>query len=312
MTPDGGQVYAVTRSEQANVHHGWITHDAVHLLTSSEAAAVPDEVRLSIQEVLKHTTIVSVHEDWQDIYEPATLALRTGEILQISMFKAGWAFGWPLEYPTQRGWFPLAYVQHIGSQVSALAPHPEHELSSSATAALVELIKEAPKPPPSQWDLEGDLPPIVAESVAHSEREWQERFAQMDSEAAAPQDTVDDTSGLAGDIEDTVGQLFAEEPLPDDCYPLMVCTKEFTPPKGTSGALLQVHVGDLIRVTSAMDAAMCYGFLDNRPATRGWFPKKFVRRLEDPLDVSNDSLPAHIGAPPLPQIPAWLIRKGDA
>merc|ERR1719444_248542 len=69
------------------------------------------------------------------------------------------------------------------------------------------------------------------------------------------------------------------EDLPDDCYPLVVCKTQFVPPKGTRGSLLALEAGDLARVTSLLDAAMYFGFVENRPTERGWFPRRNVTLL---------------------------------
>jgi len=111
--------------------------------------------------------------------------------------------------------------------------------------------------------------------------------------------------------------LLSPENFPEDAYPLVSCSSDFVPPKGTAGALIQIRVGDLIRVTSSLTAPMYYGFLEGESRDgSGWFPKRHVDLVEDPLaDAEEDDLlrpTADLEPPPLPAVPPRLLRRAAA
>ena len=113
--------------------------------------------------------------------------------------------------------------------------------------------------------------------------------------------------------------IFPLSSLPDDSVPLFACKSQFDSAEGQSNcsshsskALLTMQLGDLIRVVSLLDAAMLYGFHERTPEKKGWFPKRCVEQLKDPLDGEQDVAPvAHLGdaPPPLPEIPHSLLFR---
>lgn len=314
-TPDGKLVYAVAGGPAAGCgpREGWLPGNVVRLLEPEEAAEVPESSRLRPSEALMRVTLARVEEDWfDDRSADATLVIRAGEVLQVGTARRGWGYGWRVETPCRRGWFPLAMISRLPSSISELVEGMEEkELTSSATAALLSLLQSAPPPPPRQPVWQGDLPPVVAESAQHASRAMQEAMEQTEAEAAmAAQEmgTTYEARQEEGNIDSVMPSLVPEE-LPEDCYPLVVCKVPFTPPRSAGSALLKLATGDLARVTSLLEAAMYHGFVEGRPTERGWFPKRNVELLEDPLSSQVDNLPVHIGPPPLPQVPPALLKK---
>jgi len=319
--PDGGWVYGCSLD---GAREGWLRGDQIRPLSLAEvAAAVAAGVpaSLPLRAVLRRATLVRVHEDWQEPREPTVLELRAGDLVQLSTVRDGWGYGWPLDCPSRRGWFPLASVEVVNSSVDALVPRPrdQQELTPGATAARQALVREAssrqpPRRPPA-W--EGDLPAVVAESNAQAEREYRDRLDHFEvmegfaQNANGGQDSSMMPGGLAngaGDGGPRVDSLLEPE-LPEDCYPLVVCKMPFLPPKGTSGALLPMEVGDLVRVTSSLEAVMYHGFHEGKTSQRGWFPKKHTNLLEDPFGSEIDHLPVQIGPPPLPRVPEEFLQR---
>merc|ERR1711972_419559 len=155
----------------------------------------------------------------------------------------------------------------------------EEELSAAATASLLELLKAAPPPPARKWAWEADLPAIVTESAEQAERDYHDSMAKMEAVAAA--EAEEDHTTTAN--EDKSEKLFTLESMPDDSYALAVCKIAFVPPRGTSDALLHLEIGNLVRITSLLDAKMCQGFPEGKRDKVGWFPRANVHVIEDPL-----------------------------
>lgn len=321
-SPDATLAYCVARDGAAGqLREGWLPATSIREL-EPEAAGVPADARLPLAEQLRRTTLARAEEDWQSPGEPSALAITAGELLALSAVRSGWALGCPLERPERQGWLPLAFVRVLDSSVAALAPQGEQELSERATAALVDLLKETAPPPLMQWSWEGELPPAVAESAQRFEREWREERAQMEAQQAQAAAAAGASAGVDSGVaqagapaagRDPMDDMFAEENLPEDAYPLAVCKAEFKPPRNgpAQGVLLPLLIGDLVRVTSLLDAGMCHGFLDGKPARRGWFPRKNVNVLDDPLDPrAAESAPVQLGPLPLPTVPPHLRRAG--
>jgi len=314
-TPDGSLVYAALRDGQGGLREGWLPADHVLPLEPEDAAAVAAGVRLSTGELLERTALVQVLEDWLDLDNPATLGLRAGEVLQLSMVTESWAFGRPLESPSRDGWFPLSLVQRIEPSLGSLAKRGQQELSASASDALVRLLKANTPPPPAPRAWEGDLPPAVVESAQHEEREMREHCEYMEARQAAAEAEAraeaEDLAmgGHAGEHgADAAAELFDIENAPEDSFPLVVCTMKFAPPK--ADVLLQLKVGDLLRVVSPLEGDMYYGFFEKGNLSSGWFPSKHVDLLEDPLRPEADSPEPQPGAPPLPPVPPALLQRG--
>lgn len=320
-SPDAAMAYCVARDDATGqLREGWLPAVSMTEL-GLDAEGVPPNARLSLSEQLKRTTIVRVEEDWHNPGEPSTLAISAGDLLSLSSERNGWALGFPLDRPERQGWLPLAFVRKLDSSVLALASENEPELTERARADLVDLLKETPPPPPMQWSWEGELPAVVSESAQRFEREWREERAQMEAQqahaaaAAAASAAADGgpADGLLAPNRDPLEELFMEENLPEEAYPLAVCKTQFTPPRNSpaQGVLLPLLLGDLVRVTSLLDAGMCHGFLDGKPARRGWFPRKNVNVIDDPLDPrASDSAPVQLGPLPLPSVPPHLRRAG--
>lgn len=320
-SPDAALAYCVARDgATGQLREGWLPAASISEL-GPDAEGVPPNARLSLSEQLKRTTLVRVEEDWHSPGEPSTLAISAGDLLSLSCERSGWALGFPMDRPERQGWLPLAFVRRLDSSVLALASENEPELTERATAALVDLLKETAPPQPMQWSWEGELPAAVAESAQRFEREWREERAQMEAQQAHAAAAAAASAGVDGGAQggipasncDPIDELFVEENLPEEAYPLAVCKTQFTPPRNgpAQGVLLQLLIGDLVRVTSLLDAGMCHGFLDGKPARRGWFPRKNVNVIDDPLDPrASDSAPVQLGPLPLPTVPPHLRRAG--
>merc|ERR1712194_282526 len=153
--------------------------------------------------------------------------------------------------------------------------------------------------------------------------EWHEK-AQIAAEQAMAQTALANAevqaqsqhhpSGAAEFTSDAIhrggdsNRILVEAP-PEELYPLVVCKTEFAVPGAVNGELMQLRVGDLVRVTSILETAMYHGFLENKTTTRGWLPKNCVQLVEDPLDTTLENQPSLLGPPPLPVVPAHLRRQ---
>jgi len=314
--PGSSLVYAIACGGTGGLREGWLPSGLVQPLAREEASALSLDVVLPLSELLRHSTLVRVETDWQDLENSSTLPLCYGELLQVSHLshhRDGWAYGWSLERSgSAEGWFPLACVRRLEPSLDSLVRREEETLSPCAAAALVELLKSTPKPAAQAWTWEGELPTAVSESTREDERCWQQRFAKIDADEAEEARQVgghDSNTGNGTAAERESEIVLLDEDMPEDSYPLVVCKTPFTPGKGVSRSMLRLEVGDLARVTSMLDAAMYHGFLEGRPASRGWFPRSNVQLVEDPLDPEADVVPTHIGPPPLPQVPPSLMRR---
>lgn len=325
-TPDGAYLFGVVRGEQG-LRDGWLPSAAVQQLSPEEVAGVPPEARLTEVELLQRTTFVRVTEDWQDKYQPATLVAVSGELLQLGSVKDGWGFAWPPECQGQRGWLPLAFVQKVDDLSWAALATKERRLSDASAVALVDLLREQQKkrpPPPLPQPWEGEPPTRVTESARRVEREWKEQFDRRRAEEASARAATEAAEAAAEGEEEGEGpaamghpdgltgeeyaEMLAEQGLPEDDLPLVVCKTPFNPPRGSSH-LLELRMGDLVRVTSVMsdEVAMYHGFLERRRSEQGWFPRRTVQLIEDRWDGA-DSAPTPIVSPPLPAVPQNLQR----
>jgi len=319
-TPDGSSVaYIVCRQASGNdrFHHGWLPREAVQIITPAEAAELPETVHLTMREWLQHVTLMSVEDDWQSD-EDGTLGLWRGDVLQVCQFReGGWAFGWLPENPARRGWFPSALVNLVDSCIDSLKKTEIEELSASASAALVTVLKDGGTPPPLEWTWEGELPSVVAESAHQLEREFRDNVAQMEADAAAAaaaaaalEKADTPTNGLGNNIDhaETTKMFVLEDEGPDESFPLVVCKEAFNPPGGSrASALLQILPGDLVRVTSPLDALMYHGFKEGKRSLGGWFPKKNVQIVEDPLKSAEEDV--YLGPLPMPRVPQVLLQR---
>jgi len=322
-SPDGSLLFAVVASTSIGgsgvpACEGWVKGDQIQVLSSEDIAQLQEVPRLSTREVLRRTTLARAAEDWQDPEdEPSCLALRSGEMLQLLTVRGNWAFAWPLDAPSRRGWVPLAFVQIVESSVGTLLQREPQEISPSASAALLALVQQAaavstpPRRPPA-WI--GELPAVVAESAKQEEHAFRELLAESDAAAAAAAAAASQDAGLTDKLGEGDGdiELLDGEDLPEECYPLVVCTASFVPSRNPGEALLQLEAGDLVRVTSPLDAAMYHGFRRGDARQRGWFPQRSVKLLEDPLSEEADNLPVQIGLPPLPQVSEEVLRVSRA
>ena len=101
---DGSMLYVVAWLGQGrgSMFEGWIHGTAARMLSETERTRVSKELRLPSNEVMKRSTFVEVIQNWSDM-NPATLALRMGEIVQVSLVQKGWAFGWSLKSSRRMG-----------------------------------------------------------------------------------------------------------------------------------------------------------------------------------------------------------------
>lgn len=323
-TPDGRLVYGVARTgSNDSLREGWLKADAVRILGAAERENVPSDAILPFNDVLEHTTLVCADEDWADLDEDSTLWIRSGDIIQVGMVKDAWVYGWLLDTPSRPGWFPAAFAHTVPTSMEMLAKVEEEELPDNSVEHLADLIKSMPPPSGMDWTWEGELPAIVADSARELEEEWHEK-AQIAAEEAMAQTELANAevqaqsqhhpAGAAEFASDAIhrggdsNRILVEAP-PEELYPLVVCKTEFAVPGAVNGELLQLRVGDLVRVTSILETAMYHGFLENKTTTRGWFPKNCVQLVEDPLDTTLENQPSLLGPPPLPVVPAHLRRQ---
>mmetsp|Transcript_111909 Transcript_111909/g.316242 ORF Transcript_111909/g.316242 Transcript_111909/m.316242 type:complete len:384 (+) Transcript_111909:56-1207(+) len=332
-TPDGELLYCVAcdgqdnQSNEHRVREGWLPSQAVDELETSEAEALPCEVRLRGSELYKRLTFVYASEDWQDVGDdPCTLELMEGDVLQLSGLEDGWAYGWTLEQPSKTGWFPMSTVQRLEPTLASLGHTIEQPLTPLAAEDDIRLLMSKPFPPPHDFEWEGELPALVAESMERMESEWQNVFARIDADLAAKMEASvaaeasghENEGGAAPPVGAGTGQSerIGEEDLegtfvdgvPDDALPLYVCKVAFQPP-AASEALLELEPGDLVRVTTLPGAHMLFGFLDGRREHCGWIPRNVVSLLEDPLSQEDTSGTARLTGLTLPRVPNFHGRS---
>lgn len=329
--PDGSTLYAVaaephsdaSASKAARLREGWLKGSCLEPLSPEEAAIA---ARLPLRELLQRVTLMRAEEDWSGVDETCLPTLQTGELLQLGAVRDTWAYGWSLEQPSRRGWFPLCLARRLESSVSALVgPEESEELCASSAEAWVELLRNVPQPPPHAFSTVSlqELPPAVAASARQQQQRWEDTFAEINAQEAAMQAAA---ARALSQGEEASPQTTAEVDifpapgtLPDDSFPLFVCKQPFAASKRKTAstanadkALLPLELGDLVRVVSLLDAEMFCGFHDDKPDHRAWFPRRCVEQLEDPLDGVADAAPlGHlgIGPPPLPQVPPSLLRR---
>lgn len=322
--PDGSAVYAVNTGSSPAVREGWIASSSVKPLSSQETVDAP---RLPLRELLKRVTLARAEENWLGIQDPETClpALRVGELLQLGAVRDNWAYGWYLRNPKQKGWFPLALARRLEPSASSLVSTEEgEELSANAAEALVELLRRVPQPPPQAFSANCplELPAAVEASARSHEQQWKEKFQDIDDqkacEALAEARAAEEAAAAAAAPHKPEAiDIFPPDTIPADSYPLYVCRTAFScTAAGTWGraykSLLNIEVGDLVRVVSLPDAHMYCGFREERPNFRAWFPRRCVEQLEDPLDAEADT--GHvghlgIGPPPLPVLPPGLAAR---
>eukprot|EP00927_Polykrikos_kofoidii_P086851 TRINITY_DN9852_c0_g4_i2.p1 TRINITY_DN9852_c0_g4~~TRINITY_DN9852_c0_g4_i2.p1 ORF type:complete len:418 (+),score=78.11 TRINITY_DN9852_c0_g4_i2:86-1339(+) len=358
--PDGKWLYCVVKSRPRNgdvtvqaLREGWVPTAAVEELTQAEVLEVPSDALLTGKAHYEHLSFAEVMDAWRDQDgRPSTLDLCENDILQLSCIKAkdGWAFGWPLEEPSRRGWFPLSKVKRLEPALESLV-RSDRPLVQSATEEIRVLIKSGPLPGKQTWDFEGQLPQVVKDSMAQQLREWKEMMSKMDADeeaaeaarqavaAAAIVDgnqedgTHQSASGFAGAAANAAlvtesggdeSQVIADIPIDpnnlfndhmdEELYPLMVCRDAFRPKAlaDSTKVLLALEVGDLVRSTTLLTAQMLYGFIEGASNRRGWFPRKNMQLLHDPLNrVPAHEIPRAPGGlaakPALPELPPWLL-----
>lgn len=298
---------------------GWVSRSSVQLASPSEVAS---SGHLRLRDHIDRVTLMQAINDWEpqeDSDFPDSLCLQNGELLQLGAIRDTWAYGWSLRHPDRKGWFPVSLARRLDPVASSLVGvEMDEELCPSAANALVELIRRAPQPTTNAQKITcpTELPSVVAESARRSQSQWEDKFAQMDRDAqeaaTMAQREADGTTQTHAGIED----LFSPDILNEDAYPLYVCKSRFHPPhrrgEAPDKALLTIQNGDLIRVVSALEATMYCGFLEGRPNMKGWFPRRCVEQLEDPLMTETDVVPVGqfgIGVPLLPEIPHFLRSR---
>ena len=292
--PDGSLVYCVACDNALPSREGWLPLETVEELSPEEELAIPATARLSGRQLYKRLTLTRAVEDWQDQNDDkSTLRLLSGDLLQLSTVRDdGWAYGWSLERPSRRGWFPVSLAQRLEPSLASLAPPRGDLLTASASEAIVSFLRTAPRPPAQDFWMDSiAIPNMVAESAWEEVAKWEEMFERMDAQqrqvaemtAQVAQEVLTTADGcwrdeVAGDSD--IFGLFPDEP-PDDSHPLMVCTVAFKVPAAGFESLLPLEVGDLVRVTSLLDSqsSWVFGILDDAPVKRGWCPSKSVQPL---------------------------------
>lgn len=288
-----GQMFFVAARVDGMLRDGWVRASTVRLLSTQEAAALPADRHLSIQEMLVFTQIVRVTQDWPSEAEAPAYSLRLipGELVQVKSVSGNVAFGWPIASPGRRGFFPMAYVEPVErGRVSALARLVPEE-------PLVSWRPEKKAPPASFWRPPSDMPQIVVESDRLLQRDLMTGFDKLKQERAA---------GMHGSGEQEDGDdIHKYVQLDPEFLPLFVCRERFRPPECAKVAMLELQVGDLVRVSSPLEQNQLYfGMIDHRlEHRRGWFPARNVKLVDHPLH------PELVPAPVTPwQIPDELRR----
>merc|ERR1712232_163134 len=163
-----------------------------------------------------------------------------------------------------------------------------------AETALHNLLSSAPEPPAEKWAWEGELPPMVARSEADEdwssadefwvEKEDAQPHAERAAEAEAPPNAAaaaeqtgvqQSQQGTAAAKTDAPKQEMSEsqrffKARPRKAQPLVLCQVAFKNPQKSKirgfnqpeGLLLDMDVGDLVRVMSLLDAPMYYGYVE--------------------------------------------------
>lgn len=326
--PDDTKLYVVAALQSTGAEtsweEGWLEGSTLQPLTPQEQ--VEQKARLPLAELLKRSTIFRAKGDWEpwegevedpDVCVPSLIA---GELVQLEAVRGARAYGWAMKQPNRRGWIPLNCIERVESTASQLAStykEEGEELDDIAAASVLELVQNAPRPPlDSASACPPSLPPVVAASMREEAIAWAEKCERLEAQVAQEAEAQRAAEACNAQRPDTeVNELFLSQPrMPDDSFPLFVCRSAFAPPqkqgaaKSGGGALLTIEVGDLLRVTSLLEAPMYCGFNEDKPDVRGWFPKRCVEMLEDPLDGEADLVPvaAEAGPPPLPEIPLAL------
>jgi len=321
--PDGTVVYAVATDNQKGhgalpSREGWIEGSSIEVLPPQEASAV---ARIHLREMLKRVTLVRAEEDWYGQDDGCLPSLQAGELLQLGAVRDLWAYGWSLEQPSRRGWFPISLARRLDPSISSLISTEEsEELPISSVEALAELLRSVPQPPRLSTTYPPDLPPAVAASAMEKQQRWEEQFAEIDAQEAAAKRSASRAMQEAEAAQRSAEELdifAAPDSLPDDVFPLYVCKTPFAPfqgrgrvASGANNALLTLEVGDVVRVVSLRDIDMYCGFHEDKSTTRGWFPRRCVELLEDPLAADADAAPVGslgVGPPPLPEVPPSLL-----
>jgi len=312
---DGSMFYAVawdlTKAKEV-LREGWISGSAVNILADEEQAAISSCLRLPMPEVLQRSSFVEVAEDWRDP-SPNSLSINQGEVLQVSFVQDGWAYGWPVKVQYRSGWFRLCDVRYLETSMLTIGRDEVTSLSLEAYDNLVDLLQSAEFPNKREVPWEDQMPDVVVASEKSELRDWRKIF-----EAEKARNEVEEHPEHAPAPVNEPKQseerrlLFPDEPSEESCS-LLVCKEAFQPPKSVlqSGVdcsgLLPLDVGDLVRVVSLMLPGQAWycGYLEGHE-TRGWFPARNVK----PLDEQLGKRPLLSGETPpgLPQVPKNLIR----
>ncbi|CAE7519556.1 JMJ30 [Symbiodinium natans] len=139
---------------------GWLAQASLQELSSAEYT-VAAAWRLPLIEVLRHTTIAEVIQDYAS---SSALAVQEGDLVQISQQADGWAYGTVLkdtyqkvegrlEVGRQSGWIPTFVLKPRQSCVSDLCAEEQQQgsrqqkRSDEAVKQLLDLLQNCPPSP---------------------------------------------------------------------------------------------------------------------------------------------------------------------
>lgn len=301
-TPNGDHVYCMSTDA---TREGWLRGVCLETLAVGTIPGLP------LRTVLSRAVLARVREDWQA--GDSLVELQMGALVQIMSVKGGWAYGWPLDFPDRRGWFPMAQVDLVPSSLSSLLPEGPQELPPAAADSLRELLRSIPQPPRREKAWQGELPAAVKADAEQAERAYHDQLQRMTfaGDGRPPGQEPGGTLFNPGGVAELPPSLEMVE-LPEDCYQLVVCETAFMPEKVAQNAMLTLEVGDFLRIraSNSLEARMYYGFHVGKPDRCGWIPKSHVELVHDPLSEDAERLPAHgLGPQPPPQIPAWVLQS---
>lgn len=335
--PSNEQLYGVvcmpSGENHTQIRSGWLPTNIVRRLSNEEIRKLRPEVVLSMLDVVRRAALVrvdlGVDEEW---FEPECLPLHNGDVLQLSAAEDDWGFGRPLRCLDQAGWFPLTKVTPTNplepvSTDPAPVPDEAHAPTPDALCSLKDFLTSQPPPGEFDWDHEIPLPPLVDESVRHFEAEWNSMgfgFAQPLPDVISFEVPGEDVPRVAAGGDDFQGGDFEQDLDVASCInkttelemlPLVVVTEAFKPSPEIP-EMLELNVGDLVRVSTPLHIMMYHGTLEptvnkanSKEWKKGWFPKKFVEVVERPPGTMAKQIPAEmtvLETPPPLEIPRSL------
>mmetsp|Transcript_72315 Transcript_72315/g.150874 ORF Transcript_72315/g.150874 Transcript_72315/m.150874 type:complete len:337 (+) Transcript_72315:91-1101(+) len=258
---------------------GWLPGGYVDFASSEEMFAP------TLEEVMKRCTWVRALEE-RATTDMTELVLTADNLVRLLTVKQGWGWGWKVSDPERiRGWFPLSQVEVVYPSLEEL---------------VVEMNKGWGEARPEEEDFDDiDRVPSEQGETVPQEPQFDQPFGDEYAAGGMEQDyafnSVPPTRAAPENLFET------HTTLREDQYPLFTCKKAL---EKKNPAMLEIEVGDLIRVTSPLDASHFYGFRVGNPQVKGWFPNTLVERIETDCQPSVGNLTV----PQMEEIPAWLIQ----